>query len=108
MRTCICHCRTCGRHFAGEEAFDRHRKGEFGVAKDSLEARYCANPECDGQDAEPPKPSWFEGVEGVCKVAEPDNPESGVTIWREKGGSARMRAGLAKATAGREPAHPDA
>ena len=35
--TCTSHCARCGRHFAGDTAFDMHRRGE-------PDARHCVSP----------------------------------------------------------------
>ena len=35
--TCTAHCAACGRHFAGDTAFDMHRRGE-------PDARHCVSP----------------------------------------------------------------
>ena len=36
--TCTSHCAACGRHFAGDTAFDMHRRG------DQSTGRYCVSP----------------------------------------------------------------
>lgn len=36
--TCTSHCAACGRHFAGDKAFDLHRRG------DPATGRYCVSP----------------------------------------------------------------
>jgi hypothetical protein len=35
--TCTAHCAACGRHFAGDTAFDMHRRGD-------PDRRYCVSP----------------------------------------------------------------
>lgn len=41
-KTCRCHCRECGRHFASLSAFEAHRIGKFGLPPLALEGRRCA------------------------------------------------------------------
>jgi hypothetical protein len=83
-KTCSSHCRTCGRHFAGDGAFDRHRAGDPKKGDKGLDGRHCTNPEND---------KFFEAVTGDCRIAAPGSPGSGITIWRRAGCAERL-AGL--------------
>jgi hypothetical protein len=65
MTHCRYHCRACGGHFASLEAFDAHRAGSY-------EARSCYWP-----DSAP----LVEVPDGICAIAEPLHPRSGVTIY---------------------------
>lgn len=73
MKTCVCHCRNCGAHFAGLDAFDKHREGEFGERTGSFEARHCRDPE-----------SFDEGVYGsevgICRISS-ENEHANVSVW---------------------------
>lgn len=89
-RTCSSHCRSCGKHFAGDGAFDRHRGGTFkgdGRRKDN---RHCKDPARD---------DWFESIEGECRISDPSQPVKRITIWRQ-GGAAERTKGLRREKAG--------
>lgn len=74
-RGCVSHCRSCGGHFTGDRAFDRHRAGDFKKGE-----RHCIDPTED---------DWFEETIGSCKVTA--EPHDGVIVWRERGASERLR-----------------
>lgn len=81
-RTCRSHCRSCGRHFANDAAFDRHRVGRTGN-------RRCQDPADD---------DWYEVIDGDCRIGDA-SPLSGVVIYRRAGTAERI-----KAIVGGEPA----
>lgn len=64
-KSCKSHCRGCGRHFASDAAFYRHRRGPVGD-------RRCADP---ADDAE------LESFTGDCRIDTPGNPYQG-SVWR--------------------------
>jgi len=94
-RGCTSHCRQCGRHFAGDAAFDRHRAGSFKADPKSLDGRRCRNPEND---------KWFESVKGVCRIVGDGLAMNGstaeITIYRRAGSEERLK-GVASQNAGK-------
>jgi hypothetical protein len=68
---CAAHCSGCGGHFAGNVAFDAHRRGRFNLPPTSPDRRRCVAPETDGR---------FERVEGGCQLR--SGGPARVTIWR--------------------------
>jgi hypothetical protein len=70
VRYCAYHCRTCGGHFTSLEAFDAHRR----------------NCECVWPDDS----GLVEIPNAACKLADPDTPEIGVTLY-ESGRTQRYR-----------------
>jgi len=81
-RTCSSHCRSCGRHFAGDAAFDRHRTGVFAGDGDRENTRHCKDPV---QDA------WYEQIEGECRIEAPSEPAKRITIFRQRGAAERLK-----------------
>lgn len=79
---CTLHCRRCGRHFAGDAAFDRHRAGDHKADPKSLDGRRCRNPEND---------KWFEAVVGACRIAVPGQLDTEITIYRRAGSEERLK-----------------
>jgi hypothetical protein len=74
ITNCTGCCTKCGRHFASQRAFDRHRKGEYEVTTErgkvlKENTRYCANP---------------DNVEGLIGYWGKCPRESGheVTLWK--------------------------
>lgn len=92
-RPCASHCRTCGRHFAGDEAFEKHRAGEFEAT--GFDGRRCRDPELI---TDRKGNSWFESVVGACRIADSD-VQTEIVVWRRRGsadrfkGNARLKAG---------------
>jgi hypothetical protein len=60
---CTCHCRPCGSHFTSLRAFDAHRQGPS-------DARRCELPD-----------TGLVELTGICKLADPDMPLAGVTVY---------------------------
>jgi len=78
-RTCSSHCRSCGRHFAGDVAFDKH------LGK--LAHHPCRHPEdVKTGDGLP----WFEEVEGECRISGSEVLKP-ITIWRQRGAAQRTK-----------------
>ena len=77
---CASHCGGCGRHFAGDTAFDAHRRGKNGN-------RYCADP----QDVN----LVLKRTDGTCDLFGP--PQVGAHIWQTPPGDRTLpgRAALA-------------
>lgn len=61
---CRCHCRRCGAHFTSEAAFDLHRQGPSGDRR------------CDLEDER-----LIEIEGGHCRIADPEYPIVGVTLY---------------------------
>lgn len=76
-KTCTAHCRTCGRHFASNSAFDRHRGGLHGEV--GFHARHCTDPDGHTRGEESP---WYVTVVGDCRI-ESEIPSIGVDIHQE-------------------------
>jgi hypothetical protein len=55
---CTAHCAGCGRHFAGNQAFDMHRRGDPAAGR-----RYCVAP------LEEPR-LMVATEDGVCRIGE--------------------------------------
>lgn len=83
-KTCSSHCRTCGRHFHGDQAFDLHRAFVDPKVPDWSQ-RVCLDPEGDAdrlldKHGRPKLVRWTDS--GVCKIERGMyEPVEDVTIW---------------------------
>jgi hypothetical protein len=55
--TCTSHCVACGRHFAGDKAFDMHRRGDHAAG-----TRHCVSPHDEPR-------LTIAAEDGVCRLA---------------------------------------
>lgn len=72
--TCVFCCRSCGRHFSSEAAWELHRKGSYRTG------RYCVEPETV-KGKSPATTLVPKSTDGICAISN-GHEVHGVTVWQ--------------------------